>query len=93
MPTTKQTIKTEIHDPDTAPGVIAYRVGQLEKTVIQGFKEHNEKLDTLTGNFATKEELAIIQSKLNDWRWYFRALLTAVLLALGTAVGSLVVRR
>ena len=34
MTRTKQTIKTEVIDPDTAPGVIAYRVGQLEKTVI-----------------------------------------------------------
>jgi len=53
MPTTKQTVKTEISDPDNAPGVIAYRVGQLEKTVIQGFKEHNDKLDSLANNFVS----------------------------------------
>ena len=91
MPTTKQIVKTEITDPDNNPGVIAYRVGQLEKTVIEGFRAHNEKLDVLTQNFATKEELRSVQNKLNDWRWYFRALVTAVMLALATAISGFII--
>jgi len=93
MPTSKQTIKTEISDPDNAPGVIAYRVGMLEKTVIKGFEDHNKKLDGLTAGFATKEELQQIQQKMNDWRWYFRAIVTGVVLALATAIGTLLTRK
>jgi hypothetical protein len=81
---------------EDTPAVLAYRMGQVEiavkessKTVIEGFKEHDKKLTDLTSNFATKEELAIIQGRLNDYQWYFRALVTAVLFALGTAIGSL----
>lgn len=84
----KQTIETQ--DADTAPNVIAYRVGELEKTVVAGFKEHNDKLDTLINNFATKEELAQVQRQLANWVWYFRALFVAVCTALGTAVFSIV---
>lgn len=91
MTKTKQTIKTEITDPDNAPGVIAYRVGMLEKAVTQGFKDHNDKLDSLTAGFATKEELQQIQQKMNDWRWYFRALVAAVMTALATAIGAVLV--
>lgn len=62
----KTTVKTEIVEPDNAPGVIAYRVAQLEKTVITGFKEHNEKLDTLVNNFASKEEVRELMVKVAE---------------------------
>lgn len=38
-----------------SPAVLAYRVGQLEKTVKEGLESVNEKLDKLSG-FVTKED-------------------------------------
>lgn len=86
-------INKEANGQSTTLAVVDYRMGQLEVAVKEGFASHDKKLDGLTMNFATKEELSSVQAQLNDWRWYFRALVTAVLLALGTAIGSLVVRR
>lgn len=85
----EQTIETK-DNADTAPNVIAYRVGKLEETVVAGFQLHNDKLDTLINNFATKEELAVLQRQLANWVWYFRALFVAVCTALGTAIFSIV---
>jgi hypothetical protein len=42
---------------DSSPAVVAYRIGQLEKVVKEGFDTHNEKLDQLTQNFATKPDV------------------------------------
>lgn len=42
------------NSPDS-PAVLAYRLGQLESAVIDGFKEHNSKLDELVAGFVTKE--------------------------------------
>lgn len=41
--------------PETTDNVLAYRVGQLEKVVADGFRETNKKLDELQG-FVTKVE-------------------------------------
>lgn len=78
---------------DSSPAVVAYRMGQLEIAVRDGFKSHDEKLTQLTGSFASKEELNEIKRSLDNWRWYFRALVVAVFTALGTAIGALVVKR
>ena len=87
MKSNKQINKeAEVSDSDSSPAVVAYRVGSLEDVVKAGFREHNEKLDKLIGNFATKEELSIVTRRLDNYQWYFRALITAVLLSLGTAV-------
>lgn len=67
---------------EDSPAVIAYRMGQLENAVKAGFEKHDKKLDSLTLNFATKEELQVVQQRLNDYQWYFRALVTAVFIAL-----------
>jgi hypothetical protein len=55
--TNKQINKeADVSDSDSSPAVVAYRVGRLEETITNGFKEHNEKLDKLANNFITKEE-------------------------------------
>ena len=76
-------------DTENTPAVIAYRMGKVEEAVdkaaiavTEGFKAHDKKLDTLTSNFATKEELGVIQKRIDDYQWYFRALVVAVLTAL-----------
>lgn len=78
---------------EDSPAVIAYRMGQLENAVKAGFEKHDKKLDGLTANFATKEELAVVQSRLNDYQWYFRALVTAVFIALAGVVINFVLGR
>lgn len=93
MAVTKQTVKTEIVDPDNNPGVIAYRVGQLEKTVIQGFKEHNDKLDALTGTFATNERVNELERRIDNYTWYWRAVFTGLLLTAGGVITALIQRR
>lgn len=91
MATTRQTVKTEIQDPDNAPGVIAYRVGQLEQTVKQGFKDHNDKLDGLINGFATKEEMATVKADVEslkaDRKWLVRLVVGAVVFAILALVG------
>ena len=74
---------------EDSPAVLAYRMGQVElavkessNVVIEGFKAHDKKLTDLTSNFATKEELSVIQKRIDDYQWYFRALVLAVLTAL-----------
>lgn len=78
---------------EDSPQVIAYRMGQLENAVREGFAAHDKKLGELTNGFATKEELATVQRQLDNWRWYFRALVSAVLIALATGVAGLVIKR
>lgn len=46
--------------------VIAYRVGQLEVAVRDGFKEHNQKLDSIITNFATKADLATVATEVAE---------------------------
>lgn len=49
-------------NPDETPGVIAYRVGQLEKTQAEGFAALNAKLDVIASNFVTKGEMVAAQT-------------------------------
>lgn len=87
-------------DPDS-PAVLAYRVGQLEKTQAEGFRSVNEKLDSLARNFTTKAELLSAQkvadlehkelkeriSKLEGWNiWIIRGVVGLVLAAVGAAI-------
>lgn len=78
---------------ETTLAVVDYRMGQLENAVKEGFASHDKKLDSLTTNFATKEELDTVKARLNDYQWYFRALVTAVFIALATAIGSLLFKK
>lgn len=78
---------------ETTLAVVDYRMGQLETAVKEGFINHDKKLDSLTSNFATKEELTNVQARLNDYQWYFRALVVGVFTALATATGAIIVRK
>lgn len=106
----RRTIKTEetIVDPDNSPTVVAYRTGQLEKAVSEGFKAVHEKLDLLRDGFVSHEELAesvkqgeLVHAnhdrrirKLEGWNsWVVKIVLLAVILAiLGLILGQQVVR-
>lgn len=91
MATTRQTVKTEISEPDNNPGVIAYRVGQLERTVVQGFKEHNEKLDALVNNFTPISDHNALVSRVvsleSDRKWIVRLVIGAVVFTMLALIG------
>lgn len=63
--------------PETTLAVVDYRMGQLEIAVKEGFAAHDKKLDSLTTNFATKEETRGLEDRVNklemskgrDWIW------------------------
>lgn len=55
------TIEEPPVSPDNAPGVIAYRMGQVETAVKEGFREHRQLLESMANTFATKEEMATAQ--------------------------------
>lgn len=93
MTKSNRQINKESTTQETTLAVVDYRMGQLETAVKDGFAAHDKKLDGLTTNFATKEELTSVQSRINDYQWYFRALIVGVLTALATAAGAWVVRR
>lgn len=85
---------TIIEDPpisENTPGVVAYRVGQLEKAVNDGFKEHNDKLDQLVANFATQADLVSVSARVSDLesdrKWVVRLVLGAVLVAVLSLIG------
>lgn len=84
-----------IVNDETSPAVVAYRMGQLEQTVKEGFKEHNEKLDKLVVSFATKFEVQELEKRLNtldnDRKWKSRVVLAAAYSAAFLSLGSLIV--
>jgi hypothetical protein len=84
--------EADVNDTDSSPAVVAYRVSSLETVVKDGFKEHNEKLDKLINNFATKEELMAVQRQLDNYKWFLRAVAAAVLTVLGGLVVSLLTK-
>lgn len=95
MAKSNQQINKEVSNgtvQDTTLAVVDYRMGQLEVAVKEGFAAHDKKLDGLTTNFATKEELGIVSKRLNDYQWYFRALAIATFTAFGTTIGAVIMR-
>lgn len=81
---------------EDSPAVLAYRMGQVEIAVkesgiavVEGFKAHDKKLDSLTSSFASKDDLAVIQRQLDNYKWFFRALVVATLTALAGVVIAL----
>lgn len=76
---------------EDSPAVIAYRMGQLENAVKAGFEKHDKKLDSLTSNFATKEEFSSINTRVtsleSDRKWLARLVIGAVLFALLSLIG------
>lgn len=78
------------NSPDS-PAVIAYRLGQVEMAVKDGFDSHNKKLDEIVGTFATNERhnaLDVrVQSLESDRVWLVRLVVGAVVFALLALVG------
>lgn len=83
--------------PDDSPNVVAYRVGELEKTVAQGFLTIHNKLDELRDGFVSHEQLDEHQKKADlihaeqgrrikkledNNAWVVRLVLTAVILSI-----------
>ena len=48
---------------EDSPAVLAYRVGQLEKTSADGFKALNAKLDAMSHNFATHKDIEVAKEQ------------------------------
>ena len=59
------TVTQKLNDQDTS-SVLAYRVGQLEKTVDIGFKELKVELQELKAHYATKTELADVKAQAHE---------------------------
>mgnify|MGYP003594092949 CR=1 FL=1 len=60
MPPQNEDKPTRDHD---SPAVLAYRVGQLEKSSREGFKEISQKLDNMSCVFATQKDVENAQSE------------------------------
>lgn len=50
-------------DDSTSPAVLAYRVGQLEKTVATGFIKLENKLELMQANFVRKDDLVVLEKQ------------------------------
>lgn len=70
----------------------------------QKFREMNTKLDTIlmqTAHFVSEDQvskmiteaLAPTKETITTWRWYWRAIVSAVLLALAAAIASIFIHR
>lgn len=86
---------------DDHPDVIAYRVGQLERSQAEGFARLEAKLDVMNNNLVTvgqldaaKEEAKTVHreinkkiAKLEEWNtWAVRIVLGAVIIAVVSSV-------
>lgn len=94
-------------EPKVVPSVqmpsadlINFRFDQNDKNVA----ELKEMVGKLTTNFLTKEEAQVLKDerdsainavnkRLDNWQWYWRALVSAALLALGTAIAGIVINK
>lgn len=48
---------------EDSPAVLAYRVGQLEKSSREGFKALSDKLDAMNENFATHKDIEVAKEQ------------------------------
>lgn len=69
--------------------LITYRFDQTDKKL----EDLKTQMTNMSNAFATKEELAAVDKRIDNWVWYFRALLIAVFGALFTAIAGLVFKR
>jgi len=56
-----------------SPSVLAYRVGQLEKTVSTGFTKLETKLEIMQAGFVRKEDLDALEEKASEEHTDIRA--------------------
>lgn len=91
MPRTKVTHIEESQPVQDTADVVAYRVGQLENVVKEGFKEHNDKLDKIVANFATASALEEVDKRVtsleSDRKWLVRLVVGAVVFAMLSLIG------
>lgn len=66
--------------------LINYRFDQTDKNIAA----LTELVTSLTATFATKEELGVLVRRVDNFVWYWRALVTALLLALAGAIVNLI---
>lgn len=52
----KTITKTVVEEPKDAPSVVAYRVGEVEKAVTEGFKSLHSKLEELKDGFVSHQQ-------------------------------------
>ena len=107
MPRKTKTIiqETEVVPTHDSPDVLAYRVGQLEKTTANGLKEVKEELVNLKNHFVTHADLDAAKQQsdlehqnikddikeLQDWnKWAIRIVLGIVITAV---VGMVIVTK
>lgn len=74
--------------PMPSADLVTFRFDQIDKEMTS----LHTKLDGLTVNFATKDEVSIINKRLDNYTWYWRAIVTAVLTALGIAIVALLTK-
>ena len=90
-------------DPKDQPAVLAYRVGEVERAVREGFVGQSKKLDEMVKGFVTEKEWNDFKETINEehgqlWgaikgikstaRWLLGTVIAAVV-ALGTLIAAL----
>lgn len=74
-----------------ADPVVAYRLGQVEIAVKEGFKLHDEKLTELTSHFATETSLQGVETRVasleSDRMWLVRLVVGSVVFAVLALIG------
>jgi hypothetical protein len=85
--------------PSGADPVVAYRLGQVEIAVRDGFKAHDRKLTDLTSNFATADDLTAsnlrisILERASAKTWLWNTLSAAAGAALALLVAALLIKK
>lgn len=80
--------------------LINFRFDQNDKNVA----ELKDMVGKLTNNFITKEEaqmlkeerdtaIAAVNKRLDNWQWYWRTIISGVVLALATAIAAIVIKK
>ena len=83
-------INKEDSSPDS-PAVVAYRLKLVENAVKEGFLAHNDKLDKIVSNFATKEITTGLDKRIGDLesdrKWIVRVVIGTVATSLLALIG------
>lgn len=84
-------VARELADSPNSPGVVNYRLGQVEIAVKEGFQKHDALLNSLTSKFVTQSEHLIIENRLSslesDRKWIVRLVIGAVVFSLLALIG------
>jgi hypothetical protein len=76
--------------PDS-PAVIAYRLGQVEAAVKDGFVKHDKRLTELVSNFASTSDVTSLAVRVasleSDRKWLVRLVIGSVVFAVLALIG------